>query len=172
MRLTAGILSEITAELEALPSKIVDELPLQAGHAGKVLKTDGTQVAWAGGAGSGVDADTLDGQHASAFAAASHTHTGYAAASHTHTSGINADTLGWVGPGYFAVAGHTHAYVPVDSWGLLGAFLLTTNRALSSNVRGNYYTSKTNSELPAGTWRLCGVVPDGTNYIVLYQRAA
>jgi len=36
------------------------------------------------GAGSSLDADTLDGSHASAFAASSHTHS-YAATSHTHS---------------------------------------------------------------------------------------
>lgn len=36
------------------------------------------------GASSGLDADTLDGNHASAFAASSHTHS-YASASHTHS---------------------------------------------------------------------------------------
>ena len=37
------------------------------------------------GAGSGLDADTIDGIEASAFALADHTHTGYAATDHTHS---------------------------------------------------------------------------------------
>lgn len=183
IRLTAGILSEILTELEALPSKIVDELPPQTGNAGKVLKTNGTQAAWAGGAGSGVDADTLDGQHASAFAvashthaeyaAASHTHTGFAASSHTHTSGINADTLGWVGPGYFAVAGHTHAYVPTDSYGLLGAFLLLKVGAGAIVSIGSYYTKNTSVPVPAGTWRCCGYQGEVSALpLALFQRVA
>lgn len=50
------------------------------------------------GTGSGLDADLLDGKHASEFAAANHTHTpssiGAAAASHTHpASQITAGTL-------------------------------------------------------------------------------
>lgn len=49
-----------------------------------VLAADGT--------GSGLDADTVDGQHASEFAASSHTHD-YAATSHTH-SGMATET--WV----------------------------------------------------------------------------
>ena len=45
------------------------------------------------GSGSGLDADTVDGQHASAFAAAGHTHA-YAPVSHNHNaSDINAGTL-------------------------------------------------------------------------------
>lgn len=48
------------------------------------------------GAGSGLDADTLDGQHAAAFAASDHIHSGYAASTHSHaasdiTSGELAD---------------------------------------------------------------------------------
>lgn len=51
------------------------------------------------GAGSGLDADTLDGIEASGFATADHTHSEYASASHTHTpSSIGA-----------AAESHTHA---------------------------------------------------------------
>lgn len=51
------------------------------------------------GANSGLDADTLDGMEASAFATADHSHTGYAEAEHTHTG--------------FAAEDHTHSdYAP------------------------------------------------------------
>jgi hypothetical protein len=43
-----------------------------------------TKIKTVDGASSGLDADTLDGSHASAFAASSHTHS-YAATSHTHS---------------------------------------------------------------------------------------
>ena len=43
-----------------------------------------TKIKTVDGASSGLDADTLDGSHASAFAASSHTHS-YAASSHTHS---------------------------------------------------------------------------------------
>jgi len=45
----------------------ITTLPTQTGNAGKVLNTDGTNASWAGGTGSGIDADLLDGIHASGF---------------------------------------------------------------------------------------------------------
>lgn len=56
------------------------------------------------GSGSGLDADTVDGQHAAAFAAANHTHAGmYAAVDHTH------DNL-------YALIAHSHSgvYAPAN----------------------------------------------------------
>lgn len=46
IRLTAGILSEIMAELEQLMLNVVDKYPSQAGQAGKVLHTDGDNAFW------------------------------------------------------------------------------------------------------------------------------
>ena len=56
------------------------------------------------GTGSGLDADTLDGLEASAFAAAEHTHDGYAASTHTHDGYAAADHSH---SGYAATE-HTH----------------------------------------------------------------
>ena len=53
------------------------------------------------GAGSGLDADKLDGKEAAEFAAAEHAHEGYAAAEHTHDG--------------YAATDHTHAgYAPTE----------------------------------------------------------
>jgi hypothetical protein len=52
-----------------LLTKILAEANFGSSILAKLLLVDGV--------GSGLDADTLDGQHASSFAAASHTHTGY-----------------------------------------------------------------------------------------------
>lgn len=53
----------------------------------------------ADGSGSGLDADLMDGEHASALAVASHTHGSYSALSHTHSG--------------YAAASHTHTgYAP------------------------------------------------------------
>lgn len=78
----------------------------------------------------GGDADTLDGQHASAFAASGHTHTGFASSSHTHTraqitdfpaslpaNGGNADTLDGYHAAHFALSGHGHTTVPGACYG-------------------------------------------------------
>lgn len=54
-----------------------------------------TRIVSVDGAGSGLDADMLDGKQASEFALASHSHTGYAATNHDH----DAD---------YASASHTH----------------------------------------------------------------
>lgn len=60
-----------------------------------------------GNAASANNADTLDGNHASAFSLASHTHTGYAASAHTHAiadvTGLQTALDGK------AAAAHTHA---------------------------------------------------------------
>lgn len=56
------------------------------------------------GAGSGLDADTLDGMQAADFATAEHTHTGFAAADHTHNGYAAADHAH---SGY-AATDHTH----------------------------------------------------------------
>lgn len=67
------------------------------------------------GAGSGLDADTIDGMEASAFAQASHTHEGFATSDHTHTGFANADhTHADYAPAThehtgYAETGHTHA---------------------------------------------------------------
>lgn len=56
------------------------------------------------GAGSGLDADKLDGMDASEFATVDHTHTGYASSQHTHDGFATEDHTH---TGY-AEAGHTH----------------------------------------------------------------
>jgi hypothetical protein len=74
----------------------------------------GTSTVWhAGndGSGSGLDADTLDGSHASAFAASSHTHS-YAATSHTHSylptsGGTLSGNLVFSGDSYIQFEGST-----------------------------------------------------------------
>lgn len=75
------------------------------------------------GAGSGLDADTVDGKQASEFALSGHTHTGYAATEHTHTeyasSGHNHDTV-------YAAIDHTHEgstsgnYLPLTGGAVVG----------------------------------------------------
>lgn len=76
------------------------------------------------GAGSGLDADLLDGKQASEFALSSHTHTGYAASEHTHTgyasSTHNHDTV-------YAAIDHTHEgssasgnYLPLTGGAVVG----------------------------------------------------
>lgn len=56
------------------------------------------------GAGSGLDADTLDGKSSTDFASSDHTHTGYAAENHTHTEYAATEHTH---TGY-AAADHTH----------------------------------------------------------------
>ena len=57
------------------------------------------------GANSGLDADLLDGKHASAFADVDHTHTQYATATHTHSEYAEADHT----HSEYAETGHTHS---------------------------------------------------------------
>jgi hypothetical protein len=63
-------------------------------------------VKLADGTGSGLDADTLDGVHASGFSLTSHTHSTYAAISHTHSAyaavAHNHDST-------YAATSHTHS---------------------------------------------------------------
>lgn len=74
--------------------------------AGEVLEA----VKTVDGANSGLDADTLDGMEASAFATAEHTHTGYAAETHTHEGYASANDLAGK-----ADANHTHdGYATAD----------------------------------------------------------
>ena len=67
------------------------------------------------GANSGLDADTLDGMEASAFATANHSHTGYAESEHTHTGFATEDhTHSDYAPAThshdgYATSGHTHS---------------------------------------------------------------
>ena len=67
------------------------------------------------GANSGLDADMLDGKHASAFADVDHTHTQYAPSSHTHEGYAEADHThtGYAESGHthseYAETGHTHS---------------------------------------------------------------
>lgn len=65
-----------------------------------------TRIVSVDGAGSGLDADMLDGKQASEFALASHNHTGYAASTHSHsgyaTTSHNHDAD-------YAHIDHTHA---------------------------------------------------------------
>lgn len=80
----------------------------QAAQSGGTSMTDAeilTAVKNVDGTGSGLDADTLDGQEASAFAPATHTHDGYAPANHAHTEYAESDHTH---TGY-APASHTHS---------------------------------------------------------------
>lgn len=60
------------------------------------------------GAGSGLDADTLDGNHAADFASAVHTHPDYAPAAHNHD-------------GVYAPVAHTHALASTTAPGFMSA---------------------------------------------------
>ena len=62
-------------------------------------------VKLADGSGSGLDADTLDGVHASGFSAASHTHSTYSLIGHTHSQYSVIDHLH---DGTYALTSHTH----------------------------------------------------------------
>lgn len=81
-------------------------------------------VKYASGAG---DADTVDGKHAAAFAAASHTHN-YAAADHTHN---------------YAAANHTHNYAGSSSAG--GEANSATKLATARTIRTNLASTGTAS---------------------------
>jgi len=77
------------------------------------------------GAGSSLDADTLDGSHASAFAASSHTHS-YAATSHTHS---------------YAATSHTHSYLPLSGGTITGSLMLDSNNGSTPVYIGRYTSS-------------------------------
>ena len=120
-------IAEITGLVSALAAKLDASGYTAADILSKLLTVDGT--------GSTLDADLLDGQHAAAFAAASHAHaianvTGLqaaldaklASASFTAAavlallltvdgpgSGLDADTLDGFNSGAFAFSGHGHA---------------------------------------------------------------
>lgn len=89
------------------------------------------------GAGSGLDADLLDGNHASAFATSAHTHTAESAAAiltklltvDGTTSGLDADLLDGHHSSNFSSAFHTHSDVSavkkwhqVETWAAGGPF--------------------------------------------------
>lgn len=72
------------------------------------------------GAGSGLDADTLDGKHASEFATSGHTHSAYAAVSHTHNEYAPVShTHDYAASNHthsqYANSGHTHAISDVEN---------------------------------------------------------
>ncbi|HSF18162.1 MAG TPA: hypothetical protein VLK65_21690 [Vicinamibacteria bacterium] len=82
-----------------VPSAADQTFNVQNSGAGAMtLQVDGNKAFHAGndGSGSGLDADLLDGSDSSAFAIASHNHTGtYAPASHTHSGAdITSGTVG------------------------------------------------------------------------------
>lgn len=74
-----------------------------------------TAVKEGDGANSGLDADLLDGKHASEFASADHTHTGYAESDHTHAgyAPTNHTHTGYASSTHshseYAATGHTHS---------------------------------------------------------------
>jgi hypothetical protein len=76
------------------------------------------KLAGRGGAGTSIDVDTVDGQHASSFAPASHTHIGAEVTSQV-ASATAADTVPWTGitgvPATFAPTSHQHSGTDVTS---------------------------------------------------------
>ena len=85
-------MTETTVKGRAVGAGTGDPADLTGAQVVDILET-------ADGAGSGLDADLVDGVHASALAVASHTHGSYSALSHTHAG--------------YAAASHTHTgYAP------------------------------------------------------------
>jgi hypothetical protein len=66
---------------------------------------------------SGLNADLLDGQHASAFAPATHTHTPTQISPQGHSSGLDADTVDGKHASQFALSSHQHAPADIDPQG-------------------------------------------------------
>jgi hypothetical protein len=66
---------------------------------------------------SGLDADLLDGQHASAFAPATHTHVPTQVSPQGHGSGLDADTVDGKHASEFAASSHQHAPADIDPQG-------------------------------------------------------
>jgi len=91
--------SYATTITNALALKLDSSSYTAADVLAKILTVDGDS--------SGLDADTLDGSHASAFAASSHTHS-YADSSHTHSYASTSHTHS------YASTSHTHSYAAVN----------------------------------------------------------
>lgn len=91
-------MAEATVKGRAVGAGTGDPADLSAGQVVDILET-------ADGAGSGLDADLVDGGHAAALAVSGHTHGGYSALSHTH-SGYAAASHTHTG---YALATHSHA---------------------------------------------------------------
>jgi hypothetical protein len=66
---------------------------------------------------SGLDADLLDGQHASAFAPATHTHAPAQISPQGHSSGLDADTVDGKHASQFALSSHQHLPADIDPQG-------------------------------------------------------
>lgn len=90
-------MAEATLKGRAVGAGTGDPADLTAAQLVDIVET-------ADGSGSGLDADTVDGIHASGLAGASHTHAGYSAANHTHSGYAPASHV----HGY-AAASHSHA---------------------------------------------------------------
>jgi hypothetical protein len=103
-----GLQTALNAKLDSSSYTAADVLA-------KLITVDGT--------GSSLDADTLDGSHASAFAASVHTHS-YAATSHTHS---------------YAATSHTHSYVPTSGGSVTGNFTAQGNLYVGKNGGGDSY---------------------------------
>jgi hypothetical protein len=66
---------------------------------------------------SGLNADLLDGQHASAFAPVTHTHAPAQISPQGHSSGLDADTVDGKHASQFALSSHQHAPADIDPQG-------------------------------------------------------
>lgn len=100
-----------------------------------------TMVKTVDGTGSGLDADTLDGMEATAFAAAAHTHD-YAASDHTHTGFAASDHTH---DGY-ATADHAHTgYAATDHThtGYAASEHTHTGYATTGHTHNDYITATT-----------------------------
>lgn len=90
-------MAESTVKGRAVGAGTGDPADLSASQVVDILET-------ADGAGSGLDADLLDGEHAAALAVSGHTHGGYSALSHTHSGYASASHT----HSTYAAAGHSH----------------------------------------------------------------
>ena len=93
------------------------------------------------GTSSGLDADTLDGLEASAFAAAEHTHDGYAASTHTHDGYAAADHSH---SGY-ASSSHTHSDYFEKTGGTISGGLVRVGGQQCLYNSGSMITLSTNN---------------------------
>ena len=102
-------MAEATIKGRAVGTGTGDPSDLIASQVVDILET-------ADGAGSGLDADLVDGGHAAALAVSGHTHVGYSAVSHTHSEYAAAvhvhNSYATIGHthGAYAVTAHTHDY--------------------------------------------------------------
>lgn len=169
-----------TSNLHAATKQYVDGLIVGGGVTsfntrGGAVTLQASDITSIDGSGSGIDADLLDGQHASAFALSGHDHTGvYSPVGHTHTGTYLSTDMNYnnIGSVCLVAVNNMAQFNPGTT--ISGSFLSPCGLRHDMLDPESHMQVYSSGGALSGTWRILGFVPINSSVLVatLAQRIA